>query len=49
MDLIAGRLKPKQSLWGSNIRKDITDLSNHFVTNDGNDLLKIYSEKHNIS
>ena len=31
----------KQPPWGNNISKDITDLSNYFVTSDGNDFLTI--------
>ena len=27
--------------WGQNISSDITDLSNYFVTSDGNDLIKV--------
>ena len=29
--------------WGSDISKDITDLSNYFVTSDGNDFLTVFS------
>ncbi|MDE6662813.1 MAG: immunity 70 family protein [Lachnospiraceae bacterium] len=32
----------KQPPWGSNISKDITDLSNYFVTSDGNDFLSVF-------
>ena len=32
----------KQPPWGNNISKDITDLSNYFVTSDGDDFLKIF-------
>ncbi|MBD5401952.1 hypothetical protein HDR58_04000 [bacterium] len=32
----------KQPPWGSNISKDITDLSNYFVTSDGNDFLTVF-------
>lgn len=32
----------KQPPWGSNISKDITDLSNYFVTSDGCDFLTIF-------
>lgn len=32
----------KQSPWGDNISKDITDLSNYFVTSDGADFLTIF-------
>ena len=32
----------KQPPWGSDISKDITDLSNYFVTSDGNDFLTIF-------
>ena len=28
--------------WGNNISKDITDLSNYFVTSEGEDLIKIF-------
>lgn len=34
----------KQPPWGSNISKDITDLSNYFVTSDGRDFLTIFFE-----
>ncbi len=30
----------KQPPWGSNISTDITDLSNYFVTSDGEDLIR---------
>ena len=33
----------KQPPWGSDISKDITDLSNYFVTSDGNDFLTVFS------
>ena len=32
----------KQPPWGNNISKDITDLSNYFVTSDGEDFLTIF-------
>ena len=32
----------KQPPWGNNISKDITDLSNYFVTSDGNDFLTVF-------
>lgn len=32
----------KRSPWGDNISKDITDLSNYFVTSDGVDFLTIF-------
>lgn len=32
----------KQPPWGNNISEDITDLSNYFVTSDGEDLLTIF-------
>lgn len=32
----------KQPPWGGNISKGITDLSNYFVTSDGNDLLTVF-------
>ena len=32
----------KQPPWGDNISKDITDLSNYFVTSDGEDFLTIF-------
>lgn len=32
----------KQPPWGDNISKDITDLSNYFVTSDGADFLTIF-------
>ena len=31
-----------QPPWGSNISKDITDLSNYFVTSDGEDFFDIF-------
>ena len=31
-----------QPPWGSDISKDITDLSNYFVTSDGNDFLSVF-------
>ena len=34
--------KKKQPPWGDNISKDITDLSNYFVTSDGEDFLTIF-------
>ncbi len=33
----------KQPPWGSSISKDITDLSNYFVTSDGDDFLTVFS------
>ena len=33
----------KQPPWGNNISEHITDLSNYFVTSDGNDFLTIFS------
>ncbi len=33
----------KQPPWGKEISKDITDLSNYFVTSDGNDFLTVFS------
>ena len=33
----------KQPPWGNDISKDITDLSNYFVTSDGNDFLTVFS------
>lgn len=32
----------KQPPWGSNISKDITDLSNYFVTSDGKDFMSVF-------
>ena len=32
----------KQPPWGNDISKDITDLSNYFVTSDGNDFITIF-------
>lgn len=32
----------KRPPWGSNISSDITDLSNYFVTSDGNDFLSVF-------
>ena len=32
----------KQPPWGSNISKDITDLSNYFMTSDGDDFLSVF-------
>ena len=32
----------KQPPWGNDISKDITDLSNYFVTSDGEDFLNIF-------
>ena len=32
----------KQPPWGNNISKDITDLSNYFITSDGDDFLNIF-------
>lgn len=32
----------KQPPWGNNISKDITDLSNYFVTSDGEDFLTVF-------
>ena len=32
----------KQPPWGSEISKDITDLSNYFVTSDGDDFLSVF-------
>ncbi len=31
----------KRPPWGDNISKDITDLSNYFVTSDGRDLISV--------
>ena len=33
----------KQTPWENDISKDITDLSNYFVTSDGNDFLTVFS------
>lgn len=33
----------KQPPWGNNISKDIMDLSNYFVTSDGDDFLTVFS------
>lgn len=33
----------KQPPWGSDISKDIKDLSNYFVTSDGNDFLSVFT------
>ena len=33
----------KQSPWGNRISKDITNLSNYFVTSDGEDFLTVFS------
>ena len=33
----------KQPPWGNDISEDITDLSNYFVTSDGNDFLTVFS------
>ena len=33
----------KLTQWGIDISKDITDLSNNFVTSDGNDFLTVFS------
>ena len=33
----------KQPPWGNDISKDITDLSNYFVTSDGKDFLTVFS------
>lgn len=33
----------KEPPWGSDISKDITDLSNYFVTSDGKDFLTVFS------
>jgi len=33
----------KQPPWGNDISKDITDLSNYFVTSDGNDFITIFT------
>lgn len=33
----------KQPPWGSDISKDIIDLSNYFVTSDGNDFLTVFA------
>lgn len=46
----------KRPPWGNNISKDITDLSNYFVTSDGRDLISVIfkvfdeaeTEKHKI-
>jgi len=32
----------KQPPWGKNISKDITDLSNYFVTSDGRDFISVF-------
>lgn len=32
----------KQPPWGNNISDDITDLSNYFVTSDGEDLIEVF-------
>lgn len=32
----------KQPPWGSNISEDITDLSNYFVTSDGEDFISVF-------
>ena len=32
----------KQSPWGNNISEDITDLSNYFVTSDGEDFMTVF-------
>ena len=32
----------KQPPWGSNISKDITDLSNYFITSDGEDFITVF-------
>ena len=32
----------KQPPWGNDISKDITDLSNYFVTSDGNDFINVF-------
>ena len=32
----------KQPPWGENISKDITDLSNYFVTSDGEDFMMVF-------
>ena len=32
----------KQPPWGNNISKDITDLSNYFVTSDGEDFFTVF-------
>ena len=34
----------KQPPWGNNISKDITDLSNYFVTSSGNDFIAVFFE-----
>lgn len=34
----------KQPPWGSNISKDITDLSNYFVTSDGEDFINVFMD-----
>lgn len=34
----------KQPPWGDNISKDITDLSNYFVTSDGEDFITIFMD-----
>lgn len=33
----------KQPPWGNNISNEITDLSNYFVTSDGNDFLSVFT------
>ena len=33
---------PKQPPWGKNISNDITNLSNYFVTSDGEDFITIF-------
>lgn len=33
----------KRPPWGNDISKDITDLSNYFVTSDGNEFLTVFS------
>jgi len=33
----------KQPPWGNHISKDVTNLSNYFVTSDGNDFLTVFS------
>lgn len=32
----------KQPPWGNNISKDITDLSNYFITSDGGDFISVF-------
>ncbi|WP_281884464.1 immunity 70 family protein [Paenibacillus sp. YYML68] len=39
----------KQPPWGTNISKEITSLSNYFVTNDGKDLFDVFLEALNCA